>query len=95
MRNPIVTALARLWAFLDRRPNRTVVVLVAAPARPDPWTRPWTSPTKEQAQAILRDQANTPRPPRRRLVIAPYGIRLAQPVAVRASRPGPAWTWVG
>ncbi|MFF3557395.1 hypothetical protein ACWD4V_27730 [Streptomyces tsukubensis] len=94
MRNPIATALARLWAFFDRRTTRTVVVLVAAPLRTDPWTRPWTSPTKEQAQAILRDQASTPHPPRR-LVIAPYGIRLAQPVAVRASRPGPAWTWVG
>ncbi|QDY78063.1 hypothetical protein [Streptomyces qinzhouensis] len=89
MRNPIVTALARLWAFLNRRTVRTVVILVAAPVRTDPWTRPWTSPGKEQAQAIL--QART----RRRLVIAPYGIRLDQPVAVRAARPGHAWTWVG
>ncbi|MFF3557483.1 hypothetical protein ACFYXL_29240 [Streptomyces tsukubensis] len=86
MRNPIHRALNRLRTFLN--PPPLVVVLVPAP-RTDPWTRPWTSPDQHQAQAIL--QART----RRRLVVAPYGIRLDQPVAVRASRPGPAWTWVG
>ncbi|QDY77989.1 hypothetical protein [Streptomyces qinzhouensis] len=87
MRNLIHRALARLRAFLN--PPPLVVVLVQAPPRTDPWTRPWTSPDKQQAQAILRARA------RRRLIVAPYGIRLDQPVAVRASRPGHAWTWVG
>ncbi|QDY77612.1 hypothetical protein [Streptomyces qinzhouensis] len=87
MRNLIHRVLNRLRAFLN--PPTLVVVLVPAPVRTDPWARPWTSPDKEQAQAILQTRA------RRRVVVAPYGIRLAQPVAVRASRPGHAWTWVG
>ncbi|QDY78683.1 hypothetical protein [Streptomyces qinzhouensis] len=86
MPNPIDRAFTRLRAFLSPPPPAPASVPV------DPWTRPWTSPTKEQAQAILR--ARTESLPRRRLIIAPYGIRLERPVAVRAARPGPAWTWI-
>ncbi|MFE3094427.1 hypothetical protein ACFXG1_11420 [Streptomyces sp. NPDC059248] len=46
--------------------------------RPDPWRQPWTSPTKEQAQAILhaREQATRPR---RKLYILPPGTYLPLP----------------
>ncbi|QDY78768.1 hypothetical protein [Streptomyces qinzhouensis] len=71
-------------------------------AQVDPWTRPWTSPGKEEAQAFLRalEEARRPRtlpvgpPPRRRLYIAPQGIVLDRPVAVRTARPGPGWGWL-
>ncbi|AZK95347.1 MULTISPECIES: hypothetical protein [Streptomyces] len=85
MRNPIHRALNRLRTLLN-----PPTLVPAPPPRTDPWTRPWTSPDQHQAQAILQARAR-----RRRLIVAPYGIRLEQPVAVRASRPGPAWTWVG
>ncbi|MGV9314761.1 hypothetical protein ACWDR0_21630 [Streptomyces sp. NPDC003691] len=73
------------------------------PVRTDPWTRPWTSPGQEEAQALLRagQKALRPRtavpagpPPRRRLYIAPRGIVLERPVAVRTVRPGPGWGWL-
>ncbi|MGW1279746.1 hypothetical protein ACWD4V_22730 [Streptomyces tsukubensis] len=89
MRNLIHRALNRLRTFLNPPPTHIVVLVPAPLPRTDPWTRPWTSPDQHQAQAIL--QART----RRRLIVAPHGIRLEQPVAVRASRPGHAWTWVG
>ncbi|MEW1546202.1 hypothetical protein [Streptomyces tsukubensis] len=89
MRNLIHRVLNRLRTFLNP-PTHVVVLVAAPPPRIDPWTRPWTSPDKDQAQAVLRAQAR-----RRRLIVAPHGIRLEQPVAVRASRPGHAWTWVG
>ncbi|MFJ8229536.1 hypothetical protein ACIQ9E_06175 [Streptomyces sp. NPDC094448] len=70
--------------------------------RVDPWTRPWTTPGQEEAQALLlaREQAlrartvpDGPQPPRR-LYVAPQGIVLVRPVAVRTARPGPGWGWL-
>ncbi|MGW4199713.1 hypothetical protein [Streptomyces sp. NPDC004726] len=40
-----------------------------------PWTRPWPGPDKEEAQELLRRQAEARRQRRKDLYIAPRGIR--------------------
>ncbi|MFJ8231418.1 hypothetical protein ACIQ9E_15910 [Streptomyces sp. NPDC094448] len=102
MRNLIVALLARLRTFLSLRRRRRplVIVLVRPSPAVDPWTRPWTSPSQAEAQEILRQRATatatgTVAPPgARRLIVARNGLRFPRPVAVRAVRPGPAWTWI-
>ncbi|MFM9611653.1 hypothetical protein [Streptomyces niveiscabiei] len=64
MRDAIARALA--WALLvftpRHRPGRhTATYLSAQPAAPgpapvNPWSRPWTGPTKEEAAALFRQQ---------------------------------------
>ncbi|QDY77548.1 hypothetical protein [Streptomyces qinzhouensis] len=71
-------------------------MIVLVQHRVDPWTRPWPSPSRAEAREILRQRATATTAPagRRKLIIARYGLRFEQPVAVRAARPGPAWTWI-
>lgn len=76
------------------------------PVQASPWTAPWTGPTKEEAQAVLLAREESERtvqlradtafapPVRRRLYIAPHGIPLDRPVAVRTARPGTGWGWL-
>ncbi|MFJ8230042.1 hypothetical protein ACIQ9E_08800 [Streptomyces sp. NPDC094448] len=45
------------------------------PVRTDPWRRPWTSPTQEEAQAILRARDEAARV-KRRLYYLPPGVFL-------------------
>ncbi|MEU3601108.1 hypothetical protein ABZ714_20670 [Streptomyces sp. NPDC006798] len=99
MRDPISSLITLVRALLKPRRSRpTVIVMVQPPA--DPWAQPWNSPTRAEAQAILRQRATatttgtTAPPGARRLIIARDGLHFEQPVAVRASRPGPAWTWI-
>ncbi|WP_338684811.1 hypothetical protein QD712_30205 [Streptomyces acidiscabies] len=64
MRDAIARALA--WALLvftpRNRPGRhTATYLSAQPTAPgpapvNPWSRPWTGPTKEEAAALFRQQ---------------------------------------
>ncbi|QDY77488.1 hypothetical protein [Streptomyces qinzhouensis] len=60
--------LVRLLIALLPRRRRPVAVRRPVPPG-DPWTRPWTSPSKEEAQAILRRR-------RRRLYVISHGIYL-------------------
>ncbi|MFF3552489.1 hypothetical protein ACFYXL_03610 [Streptomyces tsukubensis] len=51
-------------------PRRAPAIAVRHPvAAVDPWARPWTSPSKEEAQAILRRR-------RRRLYVISHGMHL-------------------
>ncbi|MEU3600506.1 hypothetical protein ABZ714_17580 [Streptomyces sp. NPDC006798] len=91
MRDPISSLIAAVRALLKPRRSRPAVIVVV---------RPWTSPTRAEAQNILRQRAtatitgtNAP-PGARRLIIARNGLHFERPVAVRAARPGPAWTWI-
>ncbi|AZK95295.1 MULTISPECIES: hypothetical protein [Streptomyces] len=45
------------------------------PVRTDPWRRPWTSPTQEEAQAILRAREEAARG-KRKLYYLPPGVFL-------------------
>ncbi|MFE0420891.1 hypothetical protein [Streptomyces sp. NPDC058953] len=78
MRDLIVRLLERALRFLA--PPRTEPGRHTAEhlTRPDPWRTPWTSPTKEQAQAILhaREQATRSR---RKLYVLPPGTYLPLP----------------
>ncbi|MFE3092195.1 hypothetical protein ACFXG1_00015 [Streptomyces sp. NPDC059248] len=101
MNDFIADLVTRLRTFLKLpRRRTTVIVVIHPPPRVDPWTRPWTSPSQAEAREILRQRATatttgtTAPPGARRLIIARNGLRFEQPVAVRASRPGPAWTWI-
>ncbi|MFE0425935.1 hypothetical protein [Streptomyces sp. NPDC058953] len=49
-------------------PTRAVAV--------DPWTRPWTGPTKEDAREIFRREAEERRGRRKVLVVVPDGMWL-------------------
>ncbi|MFJ8230479.1 hypothetical protein ACIQ9E_11060 [Streptomyces sp. NPDC094448] len=80
MRNLIHRVLNRLRTFLNP-PTHVVVLVPAPPLRTDPWTRPWTSPDKDQAQAVLRARAR-----RRRVIVAAHGIRL-EGLLARAPEP--------
>ncbi|MGV9311054.1 hypothetical protein ACWDR0_02520 [Streptomyces sp. NPDC003691] len=45
------------------------------PVRTDPWRRPWTSPTRQEAQAILRAREEAARS-RRKVYYLPPGVFL-------------------
>ncbi|MEU5160259.1 hypothetical protein AB0G74_11705 [Streptomyces sp. NPDC020875] len=89
MRDPIVRLLERARRFpvpyrrtgpgrhsaAHRAVRRTPS---AETVRADPWRRPWTSPGKEQAQAILKARAEAARA-RRKLYIVPPGTYLPIP----------------
>ncbi|MGV9312521.1 hypothetical protein ACWDR0_10020 [Streptomyces sp. NPDC003691] len=91
MRNPVAAVLARLRA--SRRHRRYLVIVLVPPG-------PATGPRTGTAAEILRQRATatstgTPAPPgARRLIVARSGLRFPRPVAARAARPGPAWTWI-
>ncbi|MFE0421552.1 hypothetical protein [Streptomyces sp. NPDC058953] len=97
MRDLIADLIACPRAVFERRRRHTVIV-VTRPTPVDPWTRPWSSPGRDEAREILRRRgavhATDSYPPRRGLIVAPNGVRFERPVAVRAARPGPAWTWI-
>ncbi|MEU5159227.1 hypothetical protein AB0G74_06390 [Streptomyces sp. NPDC020875] len=99
MRDLILSLITLVRALLKPRRNPPTVILVVRPPV-DPWVRPWTSPSQDEARDILRARATatrtgTPAPPHaRRLIVARHGLHFEQPVAVRAARPGPAWTWI-
>ncbi|MFJ2131641.1 hypothetical protein ACIO8F_26160 [Streptomyces sp. NPDC087228] len=63
MRDLIAHTLAWVLSVLaPRRPGRHSAEFLAEPSEPapvSPWSRPWTSPTKEEAAAIFRQQAET------------------------------------
>ncbi|MEU5161787.1 hypothetical protein AB0G74_19555 [Streptomyces sp. NPDC020875] len=90
MRDLILSLVAAVRALLEPRRSRHTVIVVVPPPRTDPWARPWTSPGRAEARNILRQRSAAPR----RVIIAPDGVHFEQPVAVRAARPGPAWTWI-
>ncbi|MEU3598243.1 hypothetical protein ABZ714_05830 [Streptomyces sp. NPDC006798] len=99
MRDPISSLIALVRALLKPRRSRPAVIIVVRPPA-DPWARPWSSPTRAEAQVILRARAtatttgtNAP-PGARRLIVARDGLHFERPVAVRAAWPGPAWTWI-
>ncbi|QDY77911.1 hypothetical protein [Streptomyces qinzhouensis] len=52
------------------------------PVRMDPWRRPWTSPTQDEAQAILRAREEATRK-KRKLYYLPPGVFLPLPGARR------------
>ncbi|MEU3601136.1 hypothetical protein ABZ714_20815 [Streptomyces sp. NPDC006798] len=99
MRDLIPSLITLVRALLKPRRSRPTVIVVIRPSA-DPWARPWASPTRAEAQVILRQRATatitgtTAPPGARRLIIARNGLHFEQPVAVRAARPGPAWTWI-
>lgn len=61
MRDAIARALSWVLSVLaPRRPGRHSAAFLAGqpePALVNPWSRPWTSPTKEEARALLRQQS--------------------------------------
>ncbi|MFD7069852.1 hypothetical protein ACFV97_21775 [Streptomyces sp. NPDC059913] len=62
MRDLIVRALTLIGALFGSKPGRHSAAHLApqpAPALVSPWSRPWTSPSKEEAAAIFRQQAET------------------------------------
>lgn len=69
MRDAIARALTWVLSLLPwtRRPEpgRHSAAFLAdqaepAPAHESPWSRPWTGPTKEEAQALFRAEATMP-----------------------------------
>ncbi|MEU3601646.1 hypothetical protein ABZ714_23430 [Streptomyces sp. NPDC006798] len=91
MRDLVPSLVTAVRALLKPCRNRPTVIVVV---------RPWTSPTRAEAQVILLARAtatttgtNAP-PGARRLMIARNGRHFERPVAVRAARPGPARTWI-
>ncbi|MFI8322652.1 hypothetical protein [Streptomyces sp. NPDC085529] len=57
-----VLVLAVVRAMAPRRPGRHTAEYLdhqAEPVSASPWSRPWTSPSKEEAAAIFRQQAET------------------------------------
>ncbi|MGW1277601.1 hypothetical protein ACWD4V_11690 [Streptomyces tsukubensis] len=102
MRDAIAHLLTRIAHRLQGIQRSTPPVTPLPTPRVDPWTRPWTTPGQEEAQALLlaREEALRARtvpdgpPPPRRLYVAPQGIVLVRPVAVRTARPGPGWGWL-
>ncbi|MEU5160093.1 hypothetical protein AB0G74_10850 [Streptomyces sp. NPDC020875] len=100
MRDLILSLITLVRALLKPRRSRHTVIVIVPPSRTDPWVRPWTSPSQDEAREILRlrstaTRTGTPAPPQaRRLIVARDGLHFEQPVAVRAARPGPAWTWI-
>ncbi|MCX5398496.1 hypothetical protein [Streptomyces sp. NBC_00102] len=82
-----VLGLVAFRGLFPRRPGRhsaahTTAPAAVAPASPsDPWMRPWTGPTKEEAAAMFRRQADTPTMPlgviqerRRAAALATLGV---------------------
>lgn len=65
MRDRIARALAwTLSVLAPRRPGRHSAAFFAelpalTPVPVNPWSRPWTGPTKEEASALFRQQAET------------------------------------
>ncbi|WP_411140337.1 hypothetical protein [Streptomyces sp. x-80] len=87
MRDRIARTLAWVLSVLaSHRPGRHTAKHLSthpAPAGPvsvNPWSRPWTSPTKDEAQALFRRQAETTlelhviRERRRAAVLATMGV---------------------
>lgn len=83
MRDRIARALA--WALAPRRPGRHSAAFLADRAEPapipvNPWARPWTGPTKEEAAAFFRQQSAATmelvliRERRRAAVLATMGV---------------------
>ncbi|MFG2439050.1 hypothetical protein [Streptomyces sp. NPDC048508] len=66
MRDSIARAL--LWALALLMPNKpgrhsaaflTAPTTTPEPVPASPWSRPWTGPTKEEAAAVFRQEAET------------------------------------
>ncbi|TGB00576.1 hypothetical protein E2651_28750 [Streptomyces sp. MZ04] len=87
MRDRIARALAwTLSVLAPRRPGRHSAAFLAdqaaepTPAPVNPWPRPWTGPTKEEAAAFFRRQSETTtelgiiRERRRAAVLATMGV---------------------
>ncbi|MEV1092692.1 hypothetical protein [Streptomyces microflavus] len=65
MRDRIARALSwTLSVLAPRRPGRHSAAFIAglpepSPTPDNPWARPWTGPTKEEAAAFFRQQSET------------------------------------
>ncbi|MEU5158425.1 hypothetical protein AB0G74_02250 [Streptomyces sp. NPDC020875] len=98
-------AIARLFTHLGLRAAPPVRESAPCPPPMSPWSRPWTTPTQGQAQAILRARAEVERtlellrpvvgpPPRHMLYVAPQGLAFREPVPVLTNGPSPGWGWL-
>ncbi|MFE0421180.1 hypothetical protein [Streptomyces sp. NPDC058953] len=75
----IVHALEGVMRFLaPPRPRRGRHAAPEPPTGTDPWRRPWTSPTQDQAQAVLRAREEEARR-RRKLYVLPPGSYIPLP----------------
>ncbi|MFJ1845831.1 hypothetical protein [Streptomyces sp. NPDC088146] len=82
MRDAIARVLAYILKFLLPGQGRHAAdpAPTPEPAPVSPWSRPWTSPTKEEAQALFRKQAETTtqlgviRERRTAAVLATFGV---------------------
>ncbi|MEU3597338.1 hypothetical protein ABZ714_01180 [Streptomyces sp. NPDC006798] len=78
MSDLILRTLARVLRIPALKPASRTAPPPPSPPPPDPWRAAWTSPTKEQAQAVLRAREEAARG-RRRLYVLPPGTVLHLP----------------